>query len=88
MPKRLVLGRTVNLSIRNKRIIVPEGEVWRASVLGAVAVNGVISELTSRQNSTPSSNMILGGGAELTGTTAEENDSCSITGLAFKLQEV
>lgn len=91
MPKKLVLDRTIRLMLNgasNQEATVPSGEAWRVTVAGRGVVNGI--EIES-QNIVKTHTFILGEGSTLYGSynnSTRASGTLSVTGLAFKLQEV
>lgn len=88
MPKKLVLDRTINyVGTGNTRLTIPDGEIWRISILGAGAINGAHIETSSRSGTSEQvSNAIVASGAVVGPST--DGAQFMLTGLAFKLKEV
>ena len=88
MTKRLVLDRVVKYSGTKTKLTVPDGEVWRVSLIGRVGVKGIDLSLTNNASDPNiTSNMLLTSGSTL-GPQHNGTAEYAITGLAFKLEEV
>lgn len=87
MPKKLVLDRALSIYLTGgQSVTIPEGEVWKLSLAGNVKINDVFFQW--RDNNKVTGGLFTGGFKIKTGSDSASSDGVSLSGLAFKLQEV